>query len=118
MKKFYLVYLFLLCISPSIYGEEGYAFKEFYEILKSNFKLGREWLLLKEPSSTLSWHKDPEPRLHIPIVTNPGCIAIIDKEAQHLKADGKAWITDNTKYHTALNGGHVARVHFIATVLD
>ena len=32
MKKFYLVYLFLLCISPSIYGEEGYAFKEFYEI--------------------------------------------------------------------------------------
>jgi hypothetical protein len=32
MKKFYLVYLFLLCISPSIYGEEGYAFKELYEI--------------------------------------------------------------------------------------
>ena len=32
MKKFYLVYLFLLCISPSIYGEEGYVFKELYEI--------------------------------------------------------------------------------------
>ena len=32
MKKFYLVYLFLVCISPSIKGEEGYAFKEFYEI--------------------------------------------------------------------------------------
>ena len=32
MKKIYLVYLFLLCISPSIYGEEGYVFKELYEI--------------------------------------------------------------------------------------
>ena len=32
MKKFYLVYLFLLSISPFIYGEEGYAFKELYEI--------------------------------------------------------------------------------------
>jgi len=32
MKKFYLVSLFLLCISPSIYGEDGYAFKELYEI--------------------------------------------------------------------------------------
>ena len=32
MKKFYLVYVFLLCISLSICGEEGYAFKELYEI--------------------------------------------------------------------------------------
>ena len=32
MKKFYLVYVFLLCISQSICGEEGYAFKELYEI--------------------------------------------------------------------------------------
>ena len=32
MKKIYLVYVFLLCISQSTYGEEGYAFKELYEI--------------------------------------------------------------------------------------
>jgi len=32
MKKFYLVYLFLLSISPFICSEEGYAFKELYEI--------------------------------------------------------------------------------------
>ena len=45
-------------------------FKEVYEILSKKFKLGRVRLLLKEPRSTLSWHKDPECRLHIPIVTN------------------------------------------------
>ena len=93
-------------------------FKEVYDTLSTKYKLGRTRLVWKNPLTVIRWHKDPERRLHIPIVTNPGCIAIIDKEAQHLKADGKAWITDNTKYHTALNGGHVARVHFIATVLD
>ena len=38
-------------------------FKEVYEILSKKFKLGRVRLLLKEPRSTLSWHKDPECRL-------------------------------------------------------
>ena len=33
-----------------------------------HFKLGRVRILLKEPRSTLSWHRDPEPRLHIPII--------------------------------------------------
>ena len=47
-------------------------FNEVYKTLKDKFKLGRVRLLLKEPRSTLSWHKDPEPRLHIPIITNLG----------------------------------------------
>ena len=37
-------------------------FEEVYKTLKSKFKLGRVRILLKEPRSTLSWHKDPEPR--------------------------------------------------------
>ena len=35
-------------------------FKEVYETLSKKFKLGRVRLLLKEPRSTLRWHKDPE----------------------------------------------------------
>ena len=93
-------------------------FKVVYDMLLTKYKLGRTRLVWKNPLTVIRWLKDPERRLHIPIVTNPGCIAIIDTEAQHLKADGRAWITNNTKYHTALNGGHVARVHLIATVLD
>ena len=49
-------------------------FKEVLEALNSRFKLGRVRLLLKEPRSTLSWHKDPECRLHVPIITNKGSI--------------------------------------------
>ena len=78
---------------------ENTYFKKVYEILSQRFKLGRVRLLLKEPRSTLSWHKDPECRLHIPIVTNAGCSMVIENVAKHLPADGSVWITNNTKYH-------------------
>tara|TARA_Y100001970_G_scaffold278064_1_gene383234 strand:- start:332 stop:955 length:624 start_codon:yes stop_codon:yes gene_type:complete len=93
-------------------------FKEVYEKLSKHYKLGRVRLLLKEPRSTLSWHRDPEPRLHIPIVTNPGCLMVIDDKAQHMPADGSVWITNNLKYHNAFNGGEENRVHLVACVLD
>ena len=93
-------------------------FEEVYKKLKSKFKLGRVRILLKEPRSTLSWHRDPEPRLHIPIYTNPGAIMVIDKRAQHMPADGSVWVTNNLKYHNAFNGGEENRVHLVACVLD
>ena len=93
-------------------------FEEVYNLLRKKFKLGRVRILLKEPRSTLSWHRDPEPRLHIPIITNPGCLMVIDNVAQHMPADGSVWITNNTKYHNAFNGGEENRIHLVACVLD
>ena len=97
---------------------ENTYFKEVYDTLSKRFKLGRVRLLLKEPRSTLSWHKDPECRLHVPIITNKGCSMVIENVAKHLPADGKVWITNNTKYHNFFNGGEQARVHLVACVLD
>jgi hypothetical protein len=93
-------------------------FKEVYETLSNKFKLGRVRLLLKEPRSTLSWHKDPEPRLHIPIITNLGCSMVIENVAKHLPADGHVTITNNKKYHNFFNGGEQARIHLVACVLE
>ena len=93
-------------------------FKEVIEALSSKYKLGRIRILLKEPRSTLSWHRDPEPRLHIPIITNPGCLMVINNVAKHLPADGSVWVTNNTKYHNAFNGGEENRVHLVACVLN
>ena len=93
-------------------------FKEVFDILSSKYKLGRVRILLKEPRSTLSWHRDPEPRLHIPIYTNPGAIMVIDKMAHHMPADGSVWVTNNLKYHNAFNGGEENRVHLVACILD
>ena len=97
---------------------EDTYFKEVYETLKRKFKLGRVRLLLKEPRSTLSWHKDPEPRLHIPIVTNKGCMMVIENVAKHMPADGTVTITNNKKFHNFFNGGEQARVHLVACVLE
>ena len=93
-------------------------FKDVFDALSSKYKLGRVRILLKEPRSTLSWHRDPEPRLHIPIITNPGSIMVIDNVAKHLPADGSVWITNNTKYHNAFNGGEENRIHLVACVLN
>ena len=110
-------------INESAYTEfvddlEDTYFKEVYDTLSSKFKLGRVRILLKEPRSTLSWHRDPEVRLHIPIITNPGCMMVIDGVAKHLPADGSAWITNNIKYHNAFNGGEEHRVHLVACLTD
>jgi hypothetical protein len=93
-------------------------FEEVYNILTKNFKLGRVRILLKEPRSTLSWHRDPEPRLHIPIITNPGCKMVIEDVAKHMPADGSVTITNNTKYHNFFNGGEQERIHLVACVLE
>ena len=57
-------------------------------------------------------------RLHIPIITNPGCLMVIDNVAKHMPADGSVWVTNNTKYHNAFNGGEENRIHLVACVLD
>ena len=110
-------------IDESKYSEfipdyENTYFKEVFDIISSKYELGRVRILLKEPRSTLSWHRDPEPRLHIPIITNPGCLMVIDSVAKHMPADGSVWITNNTKYHNAFNGGEENRVHLVACVLN
>ena len=110
-------------INETLYTEfvkdlEDTYFKEVYDTLSKRFKLGRVRILLKEPRSTLSWHRDPEPRLHIPIITNPGCIMVIENVAKHLPANGSAYITNNIKYHNAFNGGEENRVHLVACLTD
>ena len=110
-------------INENAYTELVPEFKNTYfekviKVISSKYKLGRVRILLKQPRSTLSWHRDPEPRLHIPIITNPGSIMVIDNVAKHLPADGSVWITNNTKYHNAFNGGEENRIHLVACVLD
>ena len=93
-------------------------FKEVFDVLSKKYKLGRVRILLKQPRSTLSWHRDPEPRLHIPIITNLGCSMVIENVAKHLPANGRVTITNNKKYHNFFNGGEQARVHLVACVLE
>lgn len=93
-------------------------FKNVYDTLSKHYRLGRVRVLKLNPRTSLSYHRDPEARLHIPIITNPGALMVVDKEAFHMEAEGGVYYVDTTKYHTALNGGTSDRIHLVATILD
>lgn len=97
--------------------EETY-FKRVYEKLLARYELGRIRILKLEARTCLSYHRDPEPRIHIPLTTNPGALMIVDQFAVNLKADGRVYYTNTLKYHSVLNGGETERIHLVATVLN
>jgi hypothetical protein len=94
------------------------VWKQVYDQLSARYTLGRVRLMKSKPKSCLSWHRDSEKRLHIPVITNIGARLVIEDTANHLMADGSVYIADTTKYHTAFNAGLDARIHFVACVLD
>jgi len=93
-------------------------FKNVYDTLSQHFKIGRVRILKLNPRTSLSYHRDPENRLHIPIVTNPGALMIVNNQCVHMPANGSVYHMKTTEYHTALNGGDEPRIHLVATILD
>ncbi|MDJ0612127.1 MAG: hypothetical protein QNJ29_00515 [Rhizobiaceae bacterium] len=94
----------------------GTYFEEVVTELKKRFPIGRTRILSKGLYNCNSWHRDPEPRLHIPVTTNPGSLFIVNHHVTHLPADGSVYFTDTRGYHTALNGGDTRRVHIVAAL--
>ncbi|RZV44340.1 MAG: hypothetical protein EX269_11880 [Acidimicrobiales bacterium] len=95
---------------------EGSYIAEVVASLRELAPIGRTRLLGKDPFNCNSWHRDPEPRIHIPIVTNPGSLFIINHHVTHLPADGSVYFTDTRAYHTALNGGEHRRISIVAAI--
>ena len=94
----------------------GTYFEHVHAELSRRFPIGRVRVLSKALYNCNSWHRDPEPRLHIPIITNPGSLFIVNHHVTHLPADGSVYFTDTRGYHTALNGGETRRVHIVAAL--
>ena len=95
---------------------KGTYFEHVHDELTKRFQIGRMRVLSKGLYNCNSWHRDPEPRLHIPIITNPGSLFLVNHHATHLPADGSVYFTDTRGYHTALNGGESHRVHIVAAL--
>jgi len=87
-----------------------------HQELSARFPIGRMRILCKDVLTCNSWHRDPEPRLHIPIHTNPGSLFVVNHHCTHLPADGSVYFTDTRRYHTAMNGGEDQRVHIVAAL--
>lgn len=94
----------------------GTYFEHVHRELTKRFPIGRTRILSKPQYNCNSWHRDPEPRIHIPILSNPGALFVVNHHATHLPADGSVYFTDTRGYHTALNGGDDNRVHLVAAL--
>ena len=95
---------------------QGTYFETIHKELSARYPIGRVRILEKDSFNCNSWHRDPEPRIHIPIYTNPGALFIVNHHCTHLPADGSVYFTDTRGYHTALNGGEDSRTHLVATL--
>ena len=71
--------------------------------------------MLSKPRESLSWHCDPEPRIHIPIVTDIGAMMIVEDEVLHMKSS-EVWYSDTRNYHSQFNGSEVERIHIVASL--
>ena len=86
--------------------------------IMEKYGMVRTRIMQSQPKTCLTIHRDLTKRIHIPIITNPGAIMVVDNVAKHMPADGSVWITNNTKYHNAFNGGEEDRIHLVACVLN
>ena len=57
-------------------------------------------------------------RLHIPIITNPGCVFACDEGNAHLPADGHGYLLAVNRMHQIFNWGDSDRFHLIMNVWD
>ena len=78
-------------------------------------RVARAALISLEPSSQLVAHTDPAlpgPRVHIPLLTNPGCWSFLAGVWSQLLL-GYPYVMDPTEVHGAVNWGTTRRVHLI-----
>jgi hypothetical protein len=105
-----------LVFSEFVPEYRGTYFEYVHQQLIARFPIGRMRILSKAEHCCNHWHRDPAPRLHIPIISNPGSLFVVNNHCTHLPADGSVYFTDTRGYHSAMNGGFYDRVHIVVTL--
>jgi len=103
----------------SIFNKElkNTYFYTIYKELSKRFNIARMRIMALKQKSCLTWHRDYEKRIHIPIITDIGCKFVLEDVSFHLPADGNAYVVDTTNHHTVFNGSKIVRIHLVATIL-
>jgi hypothetical protein len=87
-----------------------------FEDIILEYSLHRTRLMWLSPFSCYSMHRDPTPRIHIPIITNEFCYFVFrDQLPMHLPV-GSVYHVDTRNAHTFINCSSVARLHLIGVV--
>ena len=77
----------------------------------------RTRIMRLRPYQCYSYHIDPSPRIHIPLITNENCFMIIDDMLYRYPADGNYYLADTTKIHTFVNASLEDRIHIVGGVM-
>jgi len=100
-------------------GLEGTELEKVYETCKLNYNITRFRIAKINPKNCYGWHKDEEIRIHVPVLTSPGCFIVTDDGlATHLPADGSAYVFyARNGYHTAVNSDYkLERIHLLLNI--
>lgn len=77
----------------------------------------RSRLMIMNDKMVYSWHYDPSPRIHIPLISNheTNFMVIEDTVIRMPVKDRAVWV-DTTKMHTYVNTSDELRVHIVGCV--
>ena len=87
----------------------------FYHVhkeLSTMYELGRARLMMMRCKEVLTWHRDIQERIHIPIISNLGNKLVIMNKCYQLK-ESRAYIVITLLPHSAFNGGFENRVTLV-----
>ena len=73
----------------------------------------RSRVMIMKPKECYSYHVDPTPRIHIPLITNADCFFVIEDEVKRIPADGNHYYVDTTRKHTFVNASFEKRIHIV-----
>jgi aspartyl/asparaginyl beta-hydroxylase (cupin superfamily) len=79
-------------------------------------KISRARIMMMPPTTILSIHRDIEPRWHLALFTDPGCIYydVDTSTAVHIPSDGHFYRLDTRFPHTAFNAtDNFTRIHLV-----
>lgn len=100
-------------ITPDYF--KGTPVENLNNYLVSKYNACRGRIMNMGLKSTLSWHYDDSPRLHIPIKINRGSFMVLEDRVLRFEV-GKAYLIDTTKMHTAVNADFEYRIHLVYCV--
>ncbi len=81
------------------------------------YRLYRTRIMKLNSKVVYSMHTDRSSRVHLPVITNPNCMMIINDNLFHMPATGHAYFTQTVLPHTALNANmDFHRIHIVGCV--
>lgn len=101
----------------------GYLAEVMKQISEMGFEPKRARIIKLTAGLSSSWHRDapdniPCVRLHVPIITNPGCFFEVEGDMGHMVADGSSYLVKVNRMHRVFNQGDTDRFHLVMDVKD